>query len=77
MIVELCGSGDDGVTYLSGRGTLIAVGALALTYVAGSSWALARAPRFSWAWPLAVAVATGAGLVALALVEGGPHACYT
>jgi hypothetical protein len=76
-IVELCSSGDDGVTYLSGRGALIAAGALALTYVAGSSWALARAPRFVWAWPLAVAVAIGVGLAALALVEGGPHRCST
>jgi hypothetical protein len=75
--LQLCSIGDDGVTYLSGRGALLAGGALALTYVAGSSWALARAPRFAWAWPLAVAVAIGVGLAALALVEGGPHQCYT
>lgn len=76
-IMDLCGSGDDGVTYLSARGTLFAWGALGLTYAAGSSWALARAGRFVWAWPLAVVVAIAVGVTALALVEGGPHACYT
>jgi hypothetical protein len=76
-IMQLCGSGDDGVTYLTTRGALVATGALGLTYVGGSSWALARATRFVWAWPLAVAVAIIVGVVALALVEGGPHACYT
>ncbi len=76
-IVQLCGSGDDGLPYLSMRGTVIAWGELALTYVGGSSWALAREHRFVWAWPLAVTVAIGVGVVALALFEGGPHACYT
>lgn len=76
-IMDLCGSGDDGVSYLGTRGALIAAGALGASYAGGSSWALARPARFVWAWPLAVCIAIGVGVVALAVVEGGPHACST
>jgi hypothetical protein len=72
----LCTS-DDGRSYLSTAGAVLVLCAFAVSYLLGSSWAVARPSRALWAWPLVVLAAIAIGLVLLALVEGGPHHCET
>ena len=49
----------------------------AVPYALGSLWAVARSSRVLWAWPLAILAAFAIGIAVLALLEGGPHHCYT
>jgi hypothetical protein len=76
-IVSLCGSGDNGRTYLTNTGAWIAASGFVLPYLVCSTWAVAKPARAAWAWPLAILIADACGLVILAAVEGGAHYCYT
>lgn len=68
---------DGDRSYLSTIGDVLAVCGFAVPYALGSLWAVARPSRVLWAWPLAILAAAGIGIAVLALLEGGPHHCYT
>lgn len=63
--------------YAARRRWWITIAAFIAAYLLGSSWAVARPERAPWAWPLAVILAFGCGLLVLTVVEGGTHHCST
>lgn len=73
VIFSLCGSGDNGRTYLTTTGAGLTVVAFVVRYLGFSTWAIAKPARTAWAWPLAIPVAGACAMVTLALVEGGTH----
>ena len=72
----LCTS-DQSHDYLSAVGTGAAVGGFLVPYALGSAWAVGRARRIVWAWPVVILCALVIGSVALLLLEGGVHHCET
>jgi hypothetical protein len=75
-IGALCTS-DQTHDYLSALGACAAIAAFVLPYAAGSAWAVGRARRVVWAWPLVIVCAIALGSAALLLLEGGVHHCET
>lgn len=75
-ILSLCSS-DDGHRYLTTIGAILTLASFALPYALGSAWTVARPRRVPWAWPLVIMATIAIGMAVLALVEGGPHHCYT
>jgi hypothetical protein len=75
-IGSLCSS-DQNHDYLSTLGACAAVVGFLLPYALGSAWAIGRAQRVIWAWPLVILGSLVMGSGALWLLEGGVHHCET
>jgi hypothetical protein len=75
-IGSLCAS-DQTHDYLSTLGACLAVGGFLVPYALGSMWAVRRAERVVWAWPIVILCAILIGSVALWGLEGGVHHCET
>jgi hypothetical protein len=75
-IGSLCTS-DQSHDYVSTLGACAGIAGFLLPYALGSAWAVGRAGRVIWAWPIVILCALVIGSGALFLLEGGVHHCET
>jgi hypothetical protein len=75
-IGSLCTS-DETHDLISTPGACVAAAGFLLPYALGSAWAVGRAQRVVWAWPLVILCTLVIGSGTLLLLEGGVHHCET